>query len=320
MIIEWFMLADALHLCKALNIPAELAYQYHIYDLLLFYNYACFNGMYDYRYKGLLKPNLAKALIRNSKFQLLANPKQKVTFSMQSQDLDALRNSLDDWGAGHDKCYTLRLACRYGKLDIVKLLVVHYRVNISAFENVALNEACKYGQIEILKYILSSLNFYQKYTSYISRELMSPPFHDRHANVISLLLEDGRFDPSDQNNQAIIKAAQMGNLEIVKILLQDSRVDPSDQNNEAIVRAAENGNLETVKLLLLDPRVDPSDQNNEAINSASRKGYVEIVKLLIEDPRVDLVKAMVAGAISKFQILKSFITFGRTKSDRIKRT
>jgi hypothetical protein len=65
--------------------------------------------MYDYRYKGLLKPNLAKALIRNSKFQLLANPKQKVTFSMQSQDLDALRNAFDDLGAGHDK------------LDIVKL-------------------------------------------------------------------------------------------------------------------------------------------------------------------------------------------------------
>jgi hypothetical protein len=56
---------------------------------------------------------------------------------------------------------------------------------------------------------------------------MSPPFHDRHSFVLSLLLEDGRFDPSDQNNQAIIKAAQIVNEETVKILLQDSRVDPS---------------------------------------------------------------------------------------------
>ena len=46
-----------------------------------------------------------------------------------------------------------------------------------------------------------------------------------------------------------------GYIEIVKILLQDNRVDPSDRNNYAIQCAMENGHIEIVKLLLKDKRV-----------------------------------------------------------------
>jgi len=45
-------------------------------------------------------------------------------------------------------------------------------------------------------------------------------------------------------------AALYGHLEVVKILLEDSRVDPSDQNNFAIHEAEENGHLDIVRLLL----------------------------------------------------------------------
>jgi hypothetical protein len=44
-------------------------------------------------------------------------------------------------------------------------------------------------------------------------------------------------------------------LEIVKLLLQDNRVDPSDFNNYAIKAAIENENLKIIELLLQDSRV-----------------------------------------------------------------
>src|SRR3972149_2705194 len=82
------------------------------------------------------------------------------------------------------------------------------------------------------------------------------------------------------------KACKHDHIEVVKLLLQDTRVDPSDQNNAAILLASGSGHIEVVKLLLQDTRVDPSDQNNLAFRWASQKGYVKIVELLLQDPRV----------------------------------
>ena len=44
-------------------------------------------------------------------------------------------------------------------------------------------------------------------------------------------------------------ASHNGHLEVVKLLLQDSRVDPSAEDNGAIRWASFNGYLEVVKLL-----------------------------------------------------------------------
>jgi hypothetical protein len=41
-------------------------------------------------------------------------------------------------------------------------------------------------------------------------------------------------DPSDDDNNAIKWAAQNGHPEVVKLLLQDDRVNPSAKNNLAI--------------------------------------------------------------------------------------
>lgn len=47
-------------------------------------------------------------------------------------------------------------------------------------------------------------------------------------------------------------------LKVVERLLQDPRVDPSDQKNEAIIKASMNCRLNFVKRLLQDARVDPN--------------------------------------------------------------
>ena len=108
-----------------------------------------------------------------------------------------------------------------------------------------------------------------------------------HDEVVELLLENPRVDPSAEDNYAIRKASQAGEVEVVKLLLKDPRVDPSANYNDAIGIASRNGHHKVVELLLNDPRVDPTDEANEAIRMASYQGHHKVVEILVKDPRVD---------------------------------
>ena len=99
------------------------------------------------------------------------------------------------------------------------------------------------------------------------------------------LLELG-VDPSAENNDAILFAS-MHYSEVLKILLEDPRVDPSANDNFALRLASAEGHTEVVRILLADERVDPSAKDNEALRWASSEGHTEVVNLLLADPRVD---------------------------------
>ena len=110
---------------------------------------------------------------------------------------------------------------------------------------------------------------------------------NQHLNIVQLLLNDERVDPSSHNNQAIRSASKNGHHEVVQLLLTDSRVDPSADDNYAIQIASENGHLNIVQLLLNDEPVDPSSYDNYAISYASENGHHEVVQLLLTDSHVD---------------------------------
>jgi len=78
----------------------------------------------------------------------------------------------------------------------------------------------------------------------------------------------------------------MGHLEVVKILLQDKRIDPSIYDNHdvyfsAIQHASTNGHTEVVKLLLEDRRVDPAVAGSGTLRYASDNGHTGVVKILL---------------------------------------
>lgn len=112
---------------------------------------------------------------------------------------------------------------------------------------------------------------------------------DHSANVVKLLLQCKKINPSIPDNTAIRQMAKKGHAELVDLLLKDVRVDPNSQNSygyDALMNASVAGHIEVVKLLLQDPRVNPKASKNWAIRFASDKGHTEIVKLLI--PKVNL--------------------------------
>lgn len=60
---------------------------------------------------------------------------------------------------------------------------------------------------------------------------------------------------SARKNEPIMVGSARGNIDIVNRLLDDPRVDPSDQNNDAIVRAISHRHPRIINRLLEDPRV-----------------------------------------------------------------
>lgn len=77
--------------------------------------------------------------------------------------------------------------------------------------------------------------------------------------------------------------------EIVKLLLAHPKVDPSNNDNDLIVRMCINNQVEILKLLLAHPKINPAHVNthNALINIACFRGYTEIVRILLADGRVD---------------------------------
>jgi hypothetical protein len=105
--------------------------------------------------------------------------------------------------------------------------------------------------------------------------------------IVRVLLDNERVDPTVENNEALISAIEIGDIEIFKMLLNDKRVDPSANRNYALRTAAYEGEDEIVMLLLMDRRTDPTDANNDAWQAAVEGNKFTVVDLLLQDGRVD---------------------------------
>ena len=97
--------------------------------------------------------------------------------------------------------------------------------------------------------------------------------------IVDQLLKDRRVDPTANHSAPLRIASELGHVEVVKLLLKDGRSDPSAVNNYAIRMSAQNGHLKVCKELMTDKRIDPSDNLNYAIRKASEHGHTEIVRV-----------------------------------------
>jgi len=116
-------------------------------------------------------------------------------------------------------------------------------------------------------------------------------------DIINLLLTDQRVDPSTDNNTLFLYACKNNHITMIKRLLHDHRVNPADRENEAFIKACQYNHIDVVKVLLTEPRIDPTDQNNLALLSTlSNNESIEITKLLLTDKRIVPTIAMLQEA------------------------
>jgi ankyrin repeat protein len=103
-----------------------------------------------------------------------------------------------------------------------------------------------------------------------------------HADVVALLLQDPRVDPTENNDHALQRACQRGHVDVVTLFLKGTRVNPGRHENIAFHLACENGHADVVTLLLKDPRVDPTVRGDYVCRPDARDVPAEIVKLIEE--------------------------------------
>ncbi|PRP84634.1 ankyrin [Planoprotostelium fungivorum] len=71
----------------------------------------------------------------------------------------------------------------------------------------------------------------------------------------------------------------------VKSILDNGKVDPSAEDNKIIRMACRHSRDAIVELLLQDVRVDPSSNNNEALIQSCQQGHTSIAQKLISHPK-----------------------------------
>ena len=94
-----------------------------------------------------------------------------------------------------------------------------------------------------------------------------------------------RVDPTANNNKLILRACQLGDVELVRELLRDPRVNPADRNNACIEAACANGHVEIVEMLLQTYCVDATVNNHASLRSACLEGHAAVAKLLLDNYR-----------------------------------
>lgn len=240
-------------------------------------------------------------------------------------DLDKYSNYLLSVAVryGHESTLKLLLACNKINLknitlemksmfiskqyDMIKIILVDDRVDLSANSNLIFRLAAKYGSKKIVELLLakgettstggkdiSTITEYIDPTANNNEAIISACGYG-HRDIVNILLSiTPLIDPTVENNLAFIKAVTYNHLNIVKILLNPPNnhqsANPSTQQNKAIRIASKLGHHQIVSYLLgLDEGygINPTECNNESFRTAVTRNHHQTVKELLRDPRVD---------------------------------
>lgn len=160
------------------------------------------------------------------------------------------------------------------------------RLRISIRDNSLLILSIKNNQYLLSKFLLNN----KRLKIFNLKSIIAISVNYNNLYGLQLLLEDGRFDPSYSESEALRAACDSGKIEMVKLLLSDGRSDPTARQQLAIRWATLNKHTEIVRMLMKYPDVDPTYNNlsyNSAFYYASSRGYIEILKIFLKDHRVN---------------------------------
>ncbi|KAJ3163001.1 hypothetical protein HDU88_006495 [Geranomyces variabilis] len=168
-------------------------------------------------------------------------------------------------------------ACR-ADVSIFSMVLEDERTDLAANLPLAFGLACSFGNTAVVKLLLAHDGFVVPDKSNVKCAAFNG-----HADIVQLLLNDGRFQIGD----AVFGAASSGHAAVVKVLLTDSRVDPTIMEDHLLCDSCGNGRIAIVETLLADPRINPAVSNSWPLRFALSNGHEAVAKRLLADPRVD---------------------------------
>mmetsp|Transcript_2214 Transcript_2214/g.5098 ORF Transcript_2214/g.5098 Transcript_2214/m.5098 type:complete len:607 (+) Transcript_2214:515-2335(+) len=155
----------------------------------------------------------------------------------------------------------------------------------------------------VFQSLQSSLSFRDKGAwldpSISDNELLRRSCAAKQNEIVALLLDDDRVDPTAASQFPVRIACRSGNLELLRLLLSYTEVDPTALQDDAFRTAAAYGHWQICQELLqwhrpeelrapnLPDRVDPTTHHNYAIRIAAMRGQWQTCKFLLGVDGVD---------------------------------
>jgi len=248
----------------------------------------------------------------------------------------------------NDRRYSRRRLKHYVGTPLLKIALRHIRGDIDAEGLDALFRAVEERLIDDIALLLSdkridpngigrhkktalecslqSMGWGWEDESKISKLLLASERIDPNVNIselnlnpsaISILLDDGRIDPTGLLNAAV----RHSDVKLVKRLLEDSQDDPAAENSKVLVEAVKTGNTGIIKLLIADGRADPYHCGQLSRYQIKQNGDPDtILSLLLADSRFEPLKAnfhlQASAEHGLITIVESYLNSGQIE-DRI---
>lgn len=165
----------------------------------------------------------------------------------------------------------LILSIERNHIKTCRLLSNHKKVEIQYNKNHCFRIACLYGRYELVIEMLKNKNVNPSDHDNAALKAASKNGHDK---VVSILLKHNKVDPSSGQCESLIKACRHGHTNTVAILLKDERVDPTVKKNKPLRVAFSRGHVDIVKILLDDKRVDPYDKDDYVFKISKNQSIV----------------------------------------------
>jgi len=112
---------------------------------------------------------------------------------------------------------------------------------------------------------------------------------------------------------ALCKAVIYDRVDIVKLILDDGRIDPTRYNNNLIYEAVSREYIEIVELLSNDDRVDPSEYSQYRVSTydkAVMMGNIEILNILFKKMKdVDYLSVLKTAIVWRYSILDKLLCY-----------
>jgi len=210
---------------------------------------------------------------------------------------------------------------------IINMLVECESIDLSVNNNEILDLSILYKDDELIRILLKDEKVLKVLYNFLPQNVIRPhPFiravQENYVYAIELFIKNDKFDPTINNNEAILSsvrgrgygifellfkdprinltvdiirlyflAAEYGNYPIFKFLFTKYPINYGLDDNKIIKLAVRGGHFDIVKMLLneskTDPRIDPTVNNNHCLALACVEGHTEIFNLLMKCPKID---------------------------------
>ncbi|XP_062117100.1 ankyrin repeat-containing protein At5g02620-like [Humulus lupulus] len=200
----------------------------------------------------------------------------------------------------HSSETPLYVACEYGYVDMVEVMIKHYDIEIAGTRARngydAFHVAAKHGNLGVLKVLMEAIPELAMTVDLTNTTALHTAAAQGHVEVVNYLLDSfSSLVTITRSNckTALHSAARNGHLMVVRALLSKEpgiavKIDKKGQT--ALHMAVKGHNVELVTEMLkanlsLINMVDA--MGNTALHTATRKGRAEIVQMLLSHKEVD---------------------------------